>query len=128
MRRRPLIQVGSVGVASVLRGCVGWGRLFSTPGGDVEVVNRHDRTHRVTVTLTDPGTGNDVFDEVVEVAPGEKKTASDAFGGGRYTAEVTLDSAGRETFELRIGRCGAITFHVHVTETGELRLSQGHCD
>lgn len=127
MRRRSLVQVGLVGVTSVLSGCFGWGRLFSTPGGDVEVVNRHDRTHRVTVTLTDPA-DNVVFDEVFEVAPGEKKTASDAFGGGRYTAEVTLDSAGRESFELRIGRCGAITFHVRVTETGGLRLSQGHCD
>ena len=127
MRRRPLIQAGSVGVASVLSGCFGRGRLFSTPGGDVEVANRHDQTHRVTVTLTDPA-GNDVFDEVVEVALGEKKTASDAFGGGRYTAEVTLNSGGRESFELRIGRCGAITFHVRVTETGELRLSQDHCD
>ena len=127
MRRRSLVQVGSIGVASVLSGCFGWGRLFSTPGGDVEVVNRHDRTHRVTVTLTDP-TGDEVFDEVIEVAPGETKTTPDAFGGGRYTAEVTLGSGGRETFELRIGRCGAITFHLRVTETGELRLSQDHCD
>ena len=128
MRRRSLVQAGLVGVTSVLSGCFGWGRLFSTPGGDVEVVNRHDRTHRITVTLTDPATDNVVFDEAFELAPGEKQTASDAFGGGRYTAEVTLDSNSRESFELRIGRCSAITFHVRVTETGELRLSQDHCD
>lgn len=114
----------TVVLSSMLSGCVA---LSGGGGGYMEIHNRTTAVQTVSVTLVQRESQNTVLDDTYRVEPDSKRRIDDAFTGGVFQAEVSVDAERRKEYELGVGRCPNIGFLIGV-ETNELHLDQGSCD
>ena len=111
-------------LSSFLSGCVA---LSGGGGGFIEIHNRTDSVRNVSVTLTQQESEETVLDDTYRVEPASERRIDDAFDGGVFEADVTVDNERRKEYELGVGRCPAIQFLIAV-EQDELILDQSVCD
>lgn len=124
MKRRRLLQSAALTSISLTAGCL---RVFSPdPGGNVVIRNENDSSHQITAELTDGS--ETVFEQQVELNPGESADYPEAFGGGSYGVTVDIDGERAGSGQLNVGRCNAITLRITVTSNTTAEIRQGNCD
>jgi|AntRauMinimDraft_4_1070384.scaffolds.fasta_scaffold02268_7 hypothetical protein len=119
-------------LSSLFSGCIG---LSEGGGGFIEI---HNRTNSVrdasvtliqqeSVTLIQQESQETVLDDTYRVEPDTERRIDDAFNGGVFEVEVTVDDGRSKEYELGIGRCPGIRFFIGI-EPDELILDQDVCD
>lgn len=111
-------------LASSLSGCVA---LSGGGGGYIDINNSTDTAHDVSVTLIHENSLEIVLDETFRVDANSEREIEDAFGGGTFEAEVTVDDDQSKEFELGVGRCPNTRFYIGI-EPETLKLSHSVCD
>jgi hypothetical protein len=110
--------------SSLLSGCMA---LSGEAGGFIIMDNRTTSVQDVSVTLVDQASQETVFDDTYSIEPDSERRIDDAFNGGVFEAEVTVNNGETKEYELGVGRCPGIGFLVRI-EPDELILDQGVCD
>jgi len=111
-------------LSSLFSGCIG---LSEGGGGFIEIHNRTNSVRDASVTLIQQESQETVLDDTYRVEPDTERRIDDAFNGGVFEVEVTVDDGRSKEYELGIGRCPGIRFFIGI-EPDELILDQDVCD